>query len=210
MADTKVKRTVSGVFVQYRSVEEDLLGNKVLVMQTADRGEEIELDPREAERLEQAGMLAPEGTSREEIVAAVHRRSEAHAALRRALNPADNVLAVDALPNAPESVSPPSLGAAPRGEIVTGDTGRPDQEPAPGAATESEGEFRADAPDVENTTELAAFINEEKLTVPQTVALAEGEPARAAAVLEAEKVATNGQPRAGVVKELEPLAGSSE
>lgn len=212
MADT-VKRTVAGVFVQYRSVETDLLGNDVVVLNTADRGDEIELPAQEAQRLESFGMLAPEGTSRDEVVASVVSKADSiHAAMARALNPADNVLAVSALPTAPPSVSPPTGGAAPTGDFVTGDTGGPDAPPVNDLGDVSEQpatDLRVDAPDTSDTAALAAFIRDEGLTVPQTVALAEGDPERAAQVLEAERTATDGEPRAGVTKSLEPLAAQS-
>lgn len=205
MADM-VKRTVAAVFVQYRTVEKDLLDNDVVVLNTADRGEQIELPESEAKRLE--ASLAPEGTTREDVVAAVVQRSNSiHEAMARALNPADNVLAIGAMPGAQPSVSPPGGGAAPVGDFVTGDTGGPDAPPVNdlGGAPD----LRVDAPDTSDTTALSQFIVSEGLTVPQTVALAEGDPERAAQVLEAEKAAAGSagaDPRAGVVKALEPLA----
>jgi hypothetical protein len=207
MAENTVKRTVAGVFVQYRAVEQDLLGNDVITLQTADRGSEIELPEREAQRLEAMGMLAPEGTSREQVVASVVARSTAagdalRAAMGRALNPADNGGAIG-LPIPQPSVSPPSLGAEPVGDFTKGDTGAPDDVPVDAPAAD---DLRVDAPDPSDTAALAEFIRSEGLTVPQTVALAEGEPDRAGQVLEAERIAAEGEPRAGVVKALEPLS----
>jgi hypothetical protein len=54
---------------------------------------------------------------------------------------------------------------------------------------------RSDAPDVEDTAALAEFIKSERLTAPETVALAEDDPERAAFVLEAEKTAHGQDPR---------------
>jgi hypothetical protein len=60
-------------------------------------------------------------------------------------------------------------------------------------------------PDVSDTAALAKYISDEKLNASDTVALAEGDPDRAVFVLEAEKTAHSGDPRATVEKPLERL-----
>lgn len=54
---------------------------------------------------------------------------------------------------------------------------------------------------------IADYIRDEAATVPQTVALAEGDPVKAAKVLEAESLATGGSPRQGVAAQLAKVIG---
>lgn len=62
-----------------------------------------------------------------------------------------------------------------------------------------------DAPVDGSTGELAAYISENKLTVDDTVALAEGDAEKAKRVLAAENEASGGSPRAGVEQKLQSL-----
>jgi len=57
--------------------------------------------------------------------------------------------------------------------------------------------------------ELAAYIEEHKPNVDQTIALAENDPEQAQNVLDAETQATGGVPRAGVEKGLEAIIARS-
>jgi hypothetical protein len=57
---------------------------------------------------------------------------------------------------------------------------------------------------------IAEQIERDNLTSDDTVALAEGDPDKARAVLEAEKLATGGQPRKGVEKQLTAIIEQSE
>lgn len=68
-----------------------------------------------------------------------------------------------------------------------------------------------DAPDVAATdvATLAAFIDSAKLNATATVALAGDSPELAAKVLEAEKVASGGDPRSTVEKPLRKLAATT-
>lgn len=108
------------------------------------------------------------------------------------------------------SVSPPGGGAAPVGTVVTGDTGAPDTPPPADAGTLQI--VRVDAPDVgeASVAELASWIEAESPNAADTVALAEGDPARAAKVLEAEQSATGGDPRKTVEGPLQKIIDDAE
>jgi hypothetical protein len=56
-----------------------------------------------------------------------------------------------------------------------------------------------------DVAKIAAEINDENMTVEETVALAEDDPAKAKTILEAEKVATGGEPRRGVEHRLNAI-----
>lgn len=53
--------------------------------------------------------------------------------------------------------------------------------------------------------EIAAFLEANEPTIPQTVEMADGDPALAEKLLEAESVATGGEPRKGVTDKLQKL-----
>jgi hypothetical protein len=225
-------RIVTALYATYQAVQEDVAGNKTVVVRTAQRGESIDLAPSEVARLEALGAIAGPGEdgataeARREAALEQYRaeRGDAEAvqaAVARALNPLDTVTDVT---SPPVSVSPPSLGATPRGDVVTGDTGGPDSPPvvtdetgAVGGVVRAPegggvgGVVRADAPDVASSSvaELSAWISEESPNGSDTVALAEGDPELAAKVLEAERAATGGDPRKGVERKLTALAGTS-
>jgi len=67
----------------------------------------------------------------------------------------------------------------------------------------------AEEPGTMSVDELAAYIEEHKPNVDQTVALADNDPDQAEKVLEAETQATGGVPRAGVEKGLEAIIARS-
>jgi hypothetical protein len=212
MTDT-TQRQVRAVFANYKVKTATGVGLK-----TAPRGAFIDtasLADGEIERLERNGALMPQGREVDP-----DRLEET---LARALNPMD-VAPIDY--GAPPDVAAPPLGAVPRGEHTTGDTGvdPADQPPPPVTGTvtlgqgtseemealarlRSEGENapRTDAPDVEDTAALSEFIRDERLNVSETVALAEGDPDRARYVLEAEKAATGQDPRKGVAEPLQKI-----
>jgi hypothetical protein len=222
---TTETRQVRAVFANYRRKVQGLDGQTRVGLAMANRGDVIEvasLADGELDRLELNGALMPAG---EEMEPGQVEATLVRAALERALNPLD-VVREDF--GAPVSVSPPPLGARPTGDLTTGDTGvDPADNPAPlptgtitlgqGTAEEQaaldrlravpEGNSaplpRTDAPDVEDTAALSEFIRTggdagKPLTVPETVALAEGDPDRARYVLEAERTASGQDPRKGV------------
>lgn len=219
MADTKTQgRQVRGVFANYRRTVVAPDGSERVGLAMKTRGEYIGDDaaPGEIERLESLGMLMPEGGEIDDVRALEE-------AVTRALNPLD---VIRETPTPTMSVSPPPLGATPLGEFTTGDTGidpadQPDPLPtgtivttSPGVNAEQEALDaqragtnlpRTDAPDPEDTGALAEFIANEKLNAGDTVALAEGDPDRAALVLEAERNATGGDPRKTVEEPLQKI-----
>lgn len=218
MAETN-ERQVKAVFANYRRKVTGPDGKPRVGLASKSRGDTIDvstLADGELERLESLGVLVPAG---QEVAGGDIESRIVQAALDRALNPMD-VMREDF--GAPISVSPPPLGSQPRGDLTQGDTGiDPADQPAPpitGTVTLGQGTAeeqaaldalraqpnapRSDAPDVEDTAALSEFIqtgnNGRPLTVPDTVALAEGDPDRARYVLEAEKAASGQDPRKGV------------
>jgi hypothetical protein len=218
-------RQVRAVFANYRRKVQTLDGQTKVGLGMANRGDVLDLSTLadgELDRLERSGALMPVGA---EVAPGDVEAKLVAAALARALNPLD-VVREDFGPI--PSVSPPPLGARPVGEYTTGDTGiDPADTPAPlatGTVTLGQGTPeeqaaldrlravpegsdaplpRTDAPDVEDTAALSEFIQSggdagKPLTVPETVALAEGDPDRARYVLEAEKASTGQDPRKGV------------
>jgi hypothetical protein len=213
------ERQVRTVFANFKVKTTLQDGRAGVGLKSKVRGEMIDvstLADGELERLERNGALMPEGAE----VTPGERLEEA---LRRALNPLD-VMREDAGP--PLSVSPPPLGAPPRGDFTKGDTGvdpadQPPPDPAERVVTINSAEQealdrlraesaeenvpRTDAPDVEDTAALSEFIKSERLNASETVALAEGDPDRARHVLEAEKTATGHDPRRSVTGPLQKI-----
>lgn len=217
MTKTETKtdeRVAAGLFVSYYT---DVTGPDGVVrntLLTAARGETIQLSEAEQARLDALGMLEePGGDAEGDRAEALTRyraargdKDAAEIVLGRALNPADNVQP-SAGPGA-VSVSPPGGGAAPAGTLLTGDTGAPDVQPVGGQVPDATGGIvRLDAPDVRTAAvgDLAQWITDEKATVDETVALAEGDKALAEKVLEAESIATGGDGRKGVVSKLSAI-----
>lgn len=206
-----VDRVVIGVFATYKTPEDP---PRVL---TARRGASITVTEAEAKRLDGLGTVATldlAGLADHERQAKLDRyraeRGDAEAveAVARAVAPTDPIPDV----TVPQpSVSPPGLGAAPVGTIVTGDTGGPDTPPPPEAAT-SAALPRADAPDIAEApvAEIAAWISAESPNIGDTVVLAENDPALASKLLEAEQSATGGDPRKGVEDGLQKIIDSGE
>lgn len=71
--------------------------------------------------------------------------------------------------------------------------------------TGDSGESGAEPSATSDVQSLARWIQEDKPTVDETVDKAEGDPAKATTLLEAESVATGGDPRKGVVEGLEDI-----
>ena len=127
MPDTKQKtseREVLSVFVTYKKVRTNLLGQDQIVPATGSRGEKVDLFEDDEKRLDALGALVPKDSQ-------VGADALVAAAVARALNPYD-VPVQPALVQ--PSVSPPSLGAEPVGTFVVPDAGD--------AADGDEGEVR--------------------------------------------------------------------
>lgn len=206
MTATEEGRQVRAVFANYRRVVQR--GDETVTgMASKSRGATItDFAPGEEERLDSLGALVPKGY---ETDPAKMEEALLDAALKRALNSLD-VTAEDF--GQPPSVSAPPLGQPPRGTFTQGDTGVSPEDASPPEfsagtpASTSDGTLvRSDAPDVEDTAALAEFIKSERLTAPETVALAEDDPERAQYVLDAERAAHGQDPRATVEKPLQKI-----
>jgi len=205
---TNERRQVAGVSVTFFEVLEDLAGNKSQIVQTAARGEFVELHPREAARLDKLGMLVPPGREVEGTPAQVRANAEraiadnAKAIIERGVNPLDVAFPPSTETPAP-SVSPPPSGAAPSGDLTTGDTGIEPTMPVDSGLPVAP----AEPPDaaIAEVGEISAFIEAEQPNAADTVALAKGDPALAVKVLEAEKTATGGDPRKSVEGPLQKI-----
>jgi len=206
-----VKRRVSALMATYHAIITDVAGNNVATIKTADRGEEIELVKSEEDRLDGLGALAEPGKSADETQAEADARLDAYRAARGDQSAVARAVERAVAPSPgqtepvqpPDTVSPPGIGAEPRGDYTKGDRGAEDIIPV-GDTLSDGGIVRLDAPDVATATvsEIADWISAEGPTVDETVALGEGDPDLSAKVLEAEGVATGGSPRKGVESKL--------
>jgi hypothetical protein len=195
-------RQIKAVFANFKAKGQASDGTPIIVLRSKNRGDTIDTDTLadgELERLERSGSFVPVGLERPAELL--------EEAMLRSLNAFDVVRET----GQPLSVSPPSMGVAPRGDYTTGDTGIvPVSDPLAVAEIKASPLPRTDAPDVEDTAALSEFIKtggdaQKALTVPETVALAEGDAERAKLVLEAEKAATGQDPRKGVEAELQKI-----
>lgn len=183
--DTKKDReevTITGVFAQYTDTFVDYAGETREVVRTADRGETVEIPAGEAARLRALGVVEDPDT---DALAAT---------LARAVNPNDT--------NGPghqpvPSVSPPSGGVAPVGDLLTGDTGDADTPAAAGS-----GAFDARGLEV---VEVIEWLEVAKPNAGDTIAAANGDAAAAAVIIEAEDTVRGGDPRGSVVKGLQKI-----
>lgn len=204
MVETQT-RTVAHVFANYRD-EVERGGKTRTIARSAKRGQQVTLSAAEAERLDSLGALVPKGEDGADLfnphTAAAELRDRI---LSAATTRAEGLAA--ALP-AQLTVSPPSLGVAPVGDVVTGDTGGDPVQP-PGVVTPLSGVGDAVSIDVAEAGpgQIADHIRDEKLNASDTVALAGDDPALAAKVLEAEQLAHGGDARSTVVGPLEKIAG---
>jgi hypothetical protein len=211
-----VKRVVAGVFVSYRTVQENYAGERVEVVASADRGQEIELPEQEAKRLDSLAMLAPEGYDGSDVEAAVEARKAAVAEnIRRAIDPTAG-LTGDLFPVGEITVSPPSLGVPPAGGlIVEGDTGMPDitrATPSQAAGPpRGPGDVTADnGPSAEgfdargkSVTEVSEWLDKANPNGPQTIAAAHDDAEAAETLKEAEELHTSGDARKTVIEGLD-------
>lgn len=184
--------TITAVFANYRdTVQIPGTEQRRAITRSARRGETVSIPASEAARLESLGAV---GTA-----------DQVQAIIDRALNPTDNRAEGAApTPGSPVDVSPPSLGVAPVGDLTTGDTGGDDVQPVTttsGAAGEVV-TFDARAADVD---QAVSWLQSERPTAPQVVEAAHGDGDAAATLLEAEQVASNGDPRKTVVQGLEAI-----
>jgi hypothetical protein len=84
-------------------------------------------------------------------------------------------------------------------------------QPAPGGVAADTAGGISDISAPSDVPRLAAYIRDEKPNADDTVALAQGDPAKARIVLEAETAANGGEPRKGVESALEKIiAGGGE
>jgi hypothetical protein len=155
-------------------------GQPAMLIKTAVRGEVIDtskLAPGESERLEELGAFLPEGCEPEDVIREQEALSDVYRGQR-----GDQ----EALSRANQRAGT-AVTQGPDGGIVDV-SGQGQSEPAP-----------------EGGAKLADFITDRKLTVDDTVALAGDDPAKAKRVLEAERLASGGSPRAGVESRLQKL-----
>lgn len=113
MADSKQKtseREVLAVFVTFKKVSTNLLGQDQIVPATGSRGETVVLFEDDEKRLDAAGALVPKGSE-------LGAQQIVDAAVARALNPYDVPVAADVVQ---PSVSPPSMGVAPVEPVIAG------------------------------------------------------------------------------------------
>lgn len=185
MSETKttgrvVRHLSTAYFVPFTSPD----GNKAVLVRTARRGEVIDastLAKGEEQRLEDLGALLPRGSTPRDV-------EDEHAAILDLYRGQRGD--TEAMSRAVERAG------SQRAQDTTG--GIVDVT-AGGAGFEG-----ASAGDV-NVGRLADHISESKLTVDDTVALAENDPERARRVLEAEQLASGGSPRAGVAAGLQKI-----
>jgi hypothetical protein len=85
-------------------------------------------------------------------------------------------------------------------------------EPAEVAEEEATSEPPLDSSELDfsNQDELVAYLKDNKPTVVATVALADNDPDKAEALMDAEEIASGGQPRAGVMNGLQKILDSEE
>lgn len=190
--------TIGVVFATYNDVVPSLVpgGPPRPVARSANRGQTVSIPASEAARLEALGALTTP--------------ADAQAIIDRALNPADNQPegGGPGAPGEPLTVSPPSLGAEPTGDLTKGDTGGADVQPvsvAPGEEA-SGPTFDGRGADID---QAEAWLRSERPTAPQVVDAAHDDPEAAQTLLEAEQLVTNGDPRKTVEAGLQNIIDGS-
>jgi HPt (histidine-containing phosphotransfer) domain-containing protein len=208
LPDTECYRVViAGARYDAPRIDHDLEGNArvIYVSEFALRGQEIELIPREVKRLTELGAVRPADSQREydelgddELAALAASRG---VPVRSTGADADKPLREDYINalvvydrGAGDAVG---AGTQPGGIAVQGVGGPqrvPDEVATPGPA---EDQASLTAP------QLREQIDSEGLTAPQTIDLAQDDPALAQRVLEAERL--SGDPRTSVEKGLQKI-----
>lgn len=195
------ERTIKHVFATYREVVDVPGRGKRLITRTARRGASVDLSSDEEARLQSLGALEPEDGG-----------EAGQSALDRALNPNDNQRegrGADGV-TPPITVSPPPLGAAPAGDLTTGDTGT---EPAQPSDTLSSGPEGSGAPSAaegydargKSLDDVQSWLRSETPTAPQVVQAANGDAGAAETLLEAEQLVSGGDPRKTVAEPLQKI-----
>jgi hypothetical protein len=171
----KTERIVGVLSIRYFDVDQNHLGDLVESVKSASQGETVSLTEPEARRLDGFGALLPRGAKAEDAQRFAQAKLDAYRAVRG-----------------------DQEALARHNARVQADADR-----RAGVSSDEDADIsRADAPVDEGPTELSKFIRDQELSADDTVALAEGDPERAAAVLEAEHLATGGNPRPEVVEGL--------
>lgn len=205
---------ITSVFIQYRDVEEDLAGNRRVVVRTAfpaEHPEGVSIPQVEARRLQGLG--------------AVGAATSLEAAVSRALNPLDNRAEGATPAPAQLTVSPPPMGTPASGEFTAGDTGTgdvPGGDPVPpppgpttpggdaGGGTTTAGSGDGFDARGKTVSEVAEWLRAEEPNGTKTVAAAHGDPEAAETLLEAENLVRGGDPRKTVVEPLRKIAESEQ
>lgn len=197
----KTTVTVTGVFAQFVTTRKRITGKVEEVARTAFKGETVEMPKTEADRLAELGMV---------------RELSAQTVLDRALNPSDNVREGAVGGTQPVTVSPPSLGVPPQGDLTTGDTGTADVQPPPETPGGSEPRRAVEPPAPEEAgdgfdargktlDEVRAWLREQKPNGPATIAAANDDAEAAETIVEAEKLVRGSDPRTTVVTPLQAI-----
>lgn len=160
-------------------------GQKTVLVRTARRGDVVDpakLANGELERLEDLRAFLPEGARPE------HADEERQAVLDLYRGQRGDTEAMQrAMERAASGDGPSRL------------------QDATGGIVDVSGQSAADPAGEGNVGRLADHISASKLTVDDTVALAQDDPERARRVLEAERLASGGSPRAGVEQGLQKI-----
>ncbi len=180
-AQATSKRVIRVLSALYFSPTVDpFTGNEIRQVLEASRGQEVELVASEEERLDSLYALLPKGSNPED--AAIEQA--AHLDLYRGQR-GDMEAMGRALNRA-------------GGSVVSHD-------PSAGIIDLADPLQQAEVPEKTSSTDLADQITQEKMNADDTVALAGDDPAKAKRVLEAERLASGGSPRAGVEAKLQKI-----
>lgn len=183
--NTKAGRVVRHLSIAYFEPTLSADGQKTVLVRTARRGDVIDpekLAQGELERLEGLQALLPEGAKPE------HAEQERMAILDLYRGQRGDT---EAMARAMERA------ASQQGPTALADT--------TGGIVDVSGQATGDAGALPAPAQLADHIATQKLTVDDTVALAQDDPERARRVLEAERLASGGNPRQGVETGLQKI-----
>jgi hypothetical protein len=180
------RREVLGVFVSFKALRKNALGDERIGIVTADRGEIVDLFEDDEARLDSLDMLVPKGSSKNAGQLAEELRQRA---ISRAVS-----FDREGFPE-PIPVETPQAPLADRAGL----------EPI-GQDGSLEAARRAGSGDVEG---VAEFITAEKPNAQDTVALAGDDPGRARVVYDAENAAHGGDGRVTVLEPLQKIIDQS-